>query len=200
MAFLNFLEKTKELPVCSFGKLPIYQDYINFVPDPASNAWKSWLLSSFGHDDLDIPPGVWPFCYRPVGMTDFLIGVVEPSSDGIREFPFSLFVVWDGKKSLGDWAGLHALWESLISLRGELVVHHDIEPFYQDIGGKTLVLEKGASISPGIDSILNACLGQDPGQSLLLVTPLAHQPPVLLSSGDGDSLLAKQQWHQLAEA
>ena len=198
MAFLGFLEKTKEIHVCSFGKLPIYQDYINVVPDAAGNAWKTWLLNSFGHDDIDIPPGVWPFCFRPAGMSDFLVGVVEPSSDGIRQFPFSLYVVWDDKKGLREWGGLHELWDRLVSLRGELLTHQTIEGFYQILGGKTLVMEKGESLSPGIDSVLESCLGFQNDQTIFLVTPLAHQPPVLLSAELSENGIMKAQWQQLA--
>jgi hypothetical protein len=198
MAFLKFLEKSKEIPVCSFGKLPIYQDYINIVPDAAGNAWKTWLLNSFGHDGIDIPPGVWPFCFRPAGMSEFLVGVIEPSSDGIRQFPFSLYVVWQDKKGLRDWAGLHSLWDRLVSLRGELLSHQTVEEFYQVLGGKLLVMDKGESMSPGIDSVLESCLGRPNGQAIFLVTPLAHQPPALLSAEPAENGIMKAQWQQLA--
>jgi len=85
-------KKYKKLKVQSFGKLPIYKDYISIITQNDAVKWKEWLLNNIKRGD-ELPTGRCPFLFQFSHKSSCLMGIIEKSSDGQRFFPFSIFVV-----------------------------------------------------------------------------------------------------------
>lgn len=125
-------------PVECFGKLPCYQDYISLVITKGASPWRDWLLAYF-HETLIIPEGVWRFVFEPHKNCDPVVGLIQASSDGRREFPFSLFVVGD-RKLTGSLAALHAVWEELAALHWQLVAAPNVQGIYNGCAGRKVTV------------------------------------------------------------
>lgn len=120
----------------AFGKLPFYQDYITLASSPEAMTWKTWLLQFAGREKHRVPSGKWPFLFQNAQKSKFLIGIIEDSTDGIREFPFSLFCVLPQK-------GIHSapdIWQALTAIRSNLDDLVTIDTFYQRLRGKQIPL------------------------------------------------------------
>lgn len=128
-------------PVECFGKLPCYQDYISLVTTRGATVWRDWLLATFRGDNLP-PDGVWRFLFAARNKGEPVVGLIQASSDGRREFPFSLFVVGDRRLNASAEA-LQVVWEDLASLHWQLVASPSVQGVYSCCAGRKVTLEAG---------------------------------------------------------
>jgi hypothetical protein len=157
----------REYPVEIFGKLPCYQDYISLVTSPASVHWRDWLLERFR--DTSLPPeGLWPFIYQHRKNGEVVIGMVRASSDGLREFPFSLFVA-GGRAILRSPSESATIWRELAVLHGQLLAAPDIQGVYARCAGRKIV--PVPERDGGVPSLVDLLLRTDRGPRLLIVAP-----------------------------
>ncbi len=133
---LQFLRGKSDLTVEAFGKLPFYQDYISLATSPEAMEWKTWLLQFAGKHQHQIPSGRWPFLFQNTKKSKFLIGLIEDSTDGIREFPFSLFCAVTQKRM----NSVPGTWQALTTIRSNLDDLATIDTFYQRLRGKQIPL------------------------------------------------------------
>jgi len=144
-----------EYHVETYGKLPCYKDYISVITSAGAAHWRSWLLDSF--QGTIIPPeGVWPFIYQHKKNSDLVVGVIQASSDGLRQFPFTLFVVCSRGNRKGGLCSIplaHSIWQELLDLHQQLVGAEDIQAFYARFYGKR--------ISPSVEKSNGAANDQD---------------------------------------
>ncbi len=128
----------KDHPVETYGKLPCYKDYISVVLTDGAAQWRTWLLESFQGKSMP-PEGIWPFIYEHRKNSDLVIGVISASSDGIRQFPFTLFTVCRrARKGLCSRSQARSIWQELEQLYRQLVVSEDIQSFYSQLRGKKI--------------------------------------------------------------
>ncbi len=142
-----FINKNKTYRVQVYGKLPVYKDYINVVTRAESMTWRNWMLNTFDSENAKIPDGLWGFIFQGTGRSAPVAGLIEQSSDGIREFPFSLFSVME-KVSLADktlWHQIVEIIKQLTLLRAELKKAKQIETFYDIIATNMLCVTKNNS-------------------------------------------------------
>jgi len=132
--FFNFRKK-KALSIQGFGKLPFYKDYISMVSAPEALRWRDWLLERFGKKKWRMPLGKWPFVFQSSPQTSMIIGIMESGTDGIREFPFSLFLVFDddGIRGQTHWKTMITIWENLKNIRNDMNEAKDIDSFYASL-------------------------------------------------------------------
>jgi hypothetical protein len=124
----------------TYGKLPCYKDYISVITTPAAAQWRSWLLESF-QGTIMPPEGVWPFIYQHKKNADLIVGVIKASSDGLRQFPFTLFVVCSKGNRKGGLCSrplAQLIWQELLDLHQHLIGAEDIQSFYTRFSGKTI--------------------------------------------------------------
>jgi len=127
-------------PVETYGKLPCYKDYISIVMTAGAAQWRTWLLESF-QGKIMPPPGIWHFIYQHQKNADPVVGVITASSDGIRQFPFTLFTVCGrgtGQDGLCSRATAILIWQELEGLYRQLVGAADINDFYAQLQGKKI--------------------------------------------------------------
>lgn len=139
-----FINKNKSYRVQAYGKLPIYKDYINWVTRSESIAWRNWMLDTFNADNVKIPKGLWGFIFQGTGKSALVAGLIEQSSDGIREFPISIFTVMDAI-SLTDrtvWHQTVEIINQLTFLRASLKEATHIDACYDMITTKMLHVKK----------------------------------------------------------
>jgi len=129
-------------PVECFGKLPCYQDYVSLVTSRGATRWRDWLLSTYRGETLP-PEGVWRFVFESQQHGEPVVGLIQASSDGRREFPFSLFVVGD-PRLLRSPAALTAVWEELAALHWQLIAVPDIQGIYTCCAGRKVSLDPAA--------------------------------------------------------
>lgn len=134
----NIFSGERAWPVECFGKLPCYQDYISLVITKGASPWRDWLLTNFRHTIL-IPAGVWRFVFEPQKNGEPVVGLIQASSDGRREFPFSLFVVGNRKLS-GSLTALDAVWEELAALHWQLVASSHVQGIYSSCASRQVML------------------------------------------------------------
>ncbi len=127
-------------PVETYGKLPCYKDYISVVMTADAAHWRTWLLDSF-QGKIMPPAGVWHFIYQHQKNGDLVVGVITASSDGIRQFPFSLFTVCSRGNNKGGFCSRPTallIWQELEGLYQQLVGAANIQDFYAQLQGKKI--------------------------------------------------------------
>ena len=128
-----FSFKKKRLNVQGFGKLPFYKDYISVVSAPEALKWREWLLGTFGRKKRRVPNGQWPFIFKSSPGDGLIVGVIGPGTDGVREFPFSIFLVFEdgGGRVTGRgrnrWSAMTDIWNDLKNMLNKLTVLKDID-------------------------------------------------------------------------
>jgi len=136
---------TLQFTIESYGKLPFYKDYIAIVTSKPAIQWKAFLLDNFGQEGMVIPDGCWPFIYQGGPKTELIVGLIEESSDGIREFPFSIFTVCNTVR--GDmpycFETINGIWHKLFQIRDELDKVDNIDLCYRIIRGKMVQVKVG---------------------------------------------------------
>ena len=138
----KFFPGKRDCSVETYGKLPCYKDYISVITTTGAAQWRAWLLESF-QGKIMPPDGVWPFIYQYRKNADLVIGLIQASSDGLREFPFTLFVVCSRGSKRGGLCSRPmavSIWEELESLRQQLIEAKDIQDFYARLYGKRVSL------------------------------------------------------------
>ncbi len=127
-----------------YGKLPFYKDYINTIASPSGSLWQEWMLKVFGQKNTLIPEGIWHFLFFPAKDAPLITGIIMQSSDGLRNFPFSLFVPLgkSGIKNELKWAQLFAVRDGLLQIYKALYTVSDIDDFYQTLSGQKLETSK----------------------------------------------------------
>ncbi len=180
-----------------YGKLPFYQDYIAVLSTPESAAWKSWLLGFAGREGIRLPPGRWWFLFRQARKSALIAGIIEHSSDGIREFPFSLFISLAGIKTGLLPAAALITWRVLLKERQALDGLTSIEQCYQQMRGRQILIEppKGDKIPKLADALADA---GDENRPLFLVCPdqSGLMQPVVFH---GSEALFMEKWSALSE-
>ena len=160
-----------------YGKLPFYKDYISNVATPETNMWQEWLLKIFGQENTFIPQGIWHFLFSPAKNANLVTGIVMQGSDGLRSFPFSLFVSL-GRPSIKSpikWAELFAVKDHLNQIYGTLYPLSDINTFYNTIAGVSVETHRKTTISmylpqiniPEFKSLTGGNAGEFPKFSIL---------------------------------
>jgi hypothetical protein len=134
-----------QFTVETYGKLPFYKDYIAIVTSKSAMQWKAFLLDSFGQEGMKIPAGNWPFIYQNSPKSELIVGLIEDSSDGIRQFPFSFFVVCASGKGNIPFCSetVCGIWQQLLHIRGALGQVNDIAGCYGVIRGKNIQVKVG---------------------------------------------------------
>ena len=192
--------KKSALPVETYGKLPCYQDYISVVLTPEANQWRSWLLTAFAGETMP-PVGLWPFIYQPRKNGRAVIGFIQASSDGRRQFPFSLFAVvgWNlGKDEQLGWATACSVWAQLQPLHSQVVQCQDVRELFAQLGKATVFPEPGNT--PQCPPLLTATPPQEAGHWPLLLIGEASQGwrLHLLLGGSNPETECLRTWHSLA--
>lgn len=189
--------KTAALEV--YGKLPFYQDYIAVLSTADGVAWKSWLLGFAGRQGVRLPPGRWLFLFRRTRKSPLTAGIIEPSSDGIREFPFSLFVSLDGIKTGLLPAAALTTWRLLLKERGALDGVSSIDQCYQQIRGRQLLLEPAKEEQ---NPQLAAALGATPdgNRPLFLICAPNRSGPIQPLVWQGSESVFMAKWSALPGA
>ena len=85
------------------------------------------------------PEGKWHFIYQHRKNADPVVGVIQASSDGLRQFPFSLFTVCSrgsGKGGLCSQSMAVSIWQQLEDMYQPLIGVGDIQAFYAQLYGK----------------------------------------------------------------
>lgn len=151
----RFFRQENEIAIQAFGKLPFYQDYIAVLNTAEANQWRSWLLSVFSKENLRIPKGRWPFVFNFSPQSKLVVGLIEDSSDGIREFPFSIFAICHGVKKEGwfKWDTIIEIWQVLSYHRDALASKDNIDACYRLLRSKTINIRNGKA-KMGIRSLI----------------------------------------------
>ena len=157
---ISVFNRQKKMTLQTFGKLPLYSDYLSFLTHKASNAWRQWLLEYFSRDGMRIPQGHWPFVFYPREGDELVVGLMEDSSDGIREFPFSLFVICPSQGQTGwfSWKMLNQVWGELSRIRDRLAQLGDVDACYGVLRAETLGIPRNGLRESGylrLDHIQN---------------------------------------------
>ena len=146
MAFLgNIFTKKRKGTVECFGKLPFYRDFISVATTNEAVQWKNWLLNFAGKKYPPLPKGLWPFIFRSSSNSDVLVGLIEDSSDGIREFPFSIFCSVSKSKNVFNQGTLDNIWAKLIELQNSIETVPTIDNLYTMLRGKVITYENGTN-------------------------------------------------------
>ena len=144
MSFIkNIFNPKRKATVEFFGKLSFYRDFITVATSKEAVNWKAWLLDFTGKEYLPLPEGSWPFIFRSSSKSDVLVGLIEDSSDGIREFPFSIFCSISKSKSVFNQGTLDNIWVKLIELRNSIETVSNIDDLYKMLRGKVITYENG---------------------------------------------------------
>jgi len=79
------------LQIQVFGKLPIYNDYISFFTQRNALSWQNFLVSKNSKQSKLFNERSF-FIFQFSKNKSIFVGVIDNSSDGTRQFPFSVFV------------------------------------------------------------------------------------------------------------
>jgi hypothetical protein len=148
----------KKYTLQAYGKLPLYSDYISVLADETGNKWRAWLLKAFGRDGMRIPAGRWPYAFCPSPGASIVVGLIEDSSDGIREFPFSMFAVYPPDRHGGwyNWDRLIVIWDQLDRLRSQLATVESVDACYHLLQARSIELSgRYSGITAGQDLTKN---------------------------------------------
>jgi len=129
-----FKKNNEQLHLQAFGKLPFYKDFISIVSDRESIVFREFLLNEFKVPLKPIENST-PFIFNATPKK-LLVGMIENSTDGLREFPFSLMVSLNKNN-----CQLLKVWEELTFIRNELKKINDINECYQLLKGKTIQID-----------------------------------------------------------
>ena len=196
----QLIGKKNALPVETYGKLPCYQDYISVVLTPEANQWRSWLLTAFAGETMP-PQGLWPFIYQPRKNTRAVIGFIQASSDGRRQFPFSLFAVvgWNlARDEQHGWATACSVWGQLQPLHTQVVQCQDVRDLFTQLGRASVFPDPAST--PQCPPQLTASPPQEAGDWPLLLVDEAslgwrlH----LIRGGINSEAECLRNWHLLA--
>lgn len=146
----RFFPRKTDYPVETYGKLPCYKDYISVVITEGAVQWRTWLLDSF-QGKIMPPAGTWHFIYQHRKDADPVVGVIQASSDGLRQFPFSLFTVCNrgsGKGGLCSRPIAVSIWQQLEDMYPPLLGVGDIQAFYALVYGKKISPPAGMNSRP----------------------------------------------------
>ncbi|MFZ5764382.1 MAG: hypothetical protein ACOY4H_02155 [Thermodesulfobacteriota bacterium] len=183
----------------AYGKLPFYQDYIAVLSSPEAVAWKGWLLAFAGRPGIRLPPGRWPFLFRQQRKGPALAGIIEQSSDGIRQFPFSLFVSLAGIRTGLLPAAAPLAWRLLDRERRELEKIVSIEECYSRLRGRQVTIEpvKGTAEPQLADALDNTEKSSGP---LFLICPQQPVPLPPIPFSGSESLFLENWFARAAHA
>ncbi len=133
-----------EYTVETYGKMPFYKDYINVITSPEAGLWQEWLLEVFGEKGALIPGGIWHFLFCPAKGAHLVMGIIVQGSDGLRNFPFSLFVTLNKPtiKTQMKWAELFVIKDRLTGIYNALCRAEDIDSCYTILSRHTLEIHK----------------------------------------------------------
>ena len=147
----------KEYTIEAYGKLPFYKDYINLITSLEATAWQEWLLKVFGQKKIFIPTGIWHFLFSTRKETSLVTGIITQSSDGRRNFPFSLFVNLGNNKIKNDfkWAELFVIKDRLVEIYNTLNTVSDINECYNTLSGMTVVTRRKTTRSRYLRAVNN---------------------------------------------
>jgi hypothetical protein len=137
----KFLWREAELPVETYGKLPCYKDFISVILTESAAQWRNWLLENFQGDFMP-PKGCWHFIYQDRKKSLPIVGLIHASSDGIRQFPFTLFTVCSHKGRSGGLCSRPtaiSIWRALDDLHQQLIGLEDIQAFYRWLSGQKIL-------------------------------------------------------------
>jgi TagF N-terminal domain, Type VI secretion system-associated len=136
----KLFSRKMDCAVETYGKLPCYKDYISVVITDGAAQWRAWLLESFQGTFMP-PEGVWHFIYQHRKNSDVVVGIIQASSDGLRQFPFSLFTVCSrgsGKGGLCSRPIAVSIWQQLEGMTRQLLGAGDVQAFYAGLYGKRI--------------------------------------------------------------
>jgi len=133
-------QKAKKIfNVEAYGKLPIYNDYIDTVFEQESVLWSRYLQNTFDNRQR-LPDGLWPFIYLSSIKSNAVVGIIEQSSDGSRQFPFCVFTV-QKNFHVKEGIGIIEIWKELECIRTQIKKINDINNFYEIVQGKTFHID-----------------------------------------------------------
>jgi hypothetical protein len=117
-----------------FGKIPFYRDYLSTVQSKEGRQWKEWILSNYGRR-IQVPKKKSRFLFHYKKTARVVVGIISDSSDGKREFPFSVFVILKRKnvqrQCIQIWEQLDVIYQVAINCK-------EINSFYNDLIAKSL--------------------------------------------------------------
>lgn len=147
----KFFPGKTDYPVETYGKLPCYKDYISVIITEGAVQWRTWLLDSFQGKVMP-PEGKWHFIYQHRKEADPVVGVIQASSDGLRQFPFSLFTVCNrgsGRRGFCSRPMAVSIWQQLENMYQPLIRVADIQAFYAQLYGKKIsaLMEKDINLA-----------------------------------------------------
>ncbi|KPA19404.1 Type VI secretion system-associated [Candidatus Magnetomorum sp. HK-1] len=151
------MDKKNTRYIQSFGKLPFYADYISHVFDDEAAQWKKYLMERF-QSQLSIDAGLHPFIYNSQNSNLKIVGTIEPSHDGIREFPFSLFVAKPVIKNQDELKNCIHIWHVLMTIRWQLTKINDIESCYAYLETCSIDISREELLPDDLSIKLNAFL------------------------------------------
>jgi len=137
MKIWNIFNKSEKMLLQAFGKLPFYKDYIAVLYGKESIGWRDWLVNTFGNKQKP-PEGKWYFIFKNSKKSKLILGIMKASSDGMREFPFTLFACCKNPNSgllLKIWEELEFVWDEILSI-------DNITNFYSFLKKKELIINK----------------------------------------------------------
>jgi hypothetical protein len=180
----------KRLRLQGFGKLPFYKDYISIVSSPEALEWRDWLLDIFGEKNRRVPGGAWPFIFRPSPGSGVAVGMIMPGTDGVREFPFSLFSVlkYKGVEARG---AIPRIWDDLKAALNDLDGIEDIDACHFLIRSRSLSMDwKNESGDGGPNRFCDRLLFGDHARPLFMAFPdLSGSGALVYDGGSADTFL-----------
>jgi hypothetical protein len=195
----KFFSGKADCTVETYGKLPCYKDYISVIFTTGAAQWRTWLLESFQGKSMP-PEGVWPFIYQYRKNADLVIGLIQASSDGLREFPFTLFVVCSRGSKRGGLCSRSlavSIWQELESLRQQLIDAKDIQDFYTRLSGKRISLSGKNINNTGLEDQDFSCTWQGDWPQMLVVGTRDARMLHLVRAGGMTNEEFVQNWQRL---
>jgi hypothetical protein len=117
-----------------FGKIPFYRDYLSTVQSKEGRQWKDWILSNYGRR-IQVPKKQSRFLFHYKKTGRVVVGIISDSSDGTREFPFSVFVILNRKNVQRQCI---QIWEQLDVIYQVAINSKNSDSFYKDLMAKSL--------------------------------------------------------------
>jgi hypothetical protein len=141
-----------------FGKIPFYRDYLSTVQSKEGRQWKDWILSNYGRR-IQVPKKKSRFLFHYKKTGRVVVGIISDSSDGTREFPFSVFVILKRKNVQRQCM---QLWEQLDVIYQVAIKSKEINSFYNDLMSRKIVND------PNKDNLMNEYVFQQWPSFLIL--------------------------------
>ena len=126
-----------------FGKIPFYRDYLSTVQSKEGRQWKEWILSNYGRR-IQVPKKKSRFFFNYKKTGRVVVGINSDSSDGTREFPFSVFVILKRKNVQRQCM---QLWEQLDVIYQVAIKSKEINSFYNDLMSRKIVNDPNKDIT-----------------------------------------------------